>query len=192
MKNWNMAPLSKVKWEIWIKMQFINSKTNAHCCQDIHILRLVSHQVAYKSSCLSRLCEVGYQTRYSRHQIRQARNPVGAFCLSSENLLKTSCQTYCLLIPFCNYAEINLAEKKNCQPRAGYNYDPPICDLSILQVLIDFDTPFCSVKIVSECNTLSASGSNSSSWDVQTCRCLARSAWGFCASDTKTEIEKHI
>ncbi len=36
--------------------------------------------------------------------------------------------------------QINLAEKKNCQPRAGYNYDPPICDLSILQVLIDFDT----------------------------------------------------
>lgn len=75
--------------------------------------------------------------------------------------------------------QINLVEKKNSQPRAGYNYDPPICDLSILQVLIDFDTPFCSVKIFSEYNTLSASRSNSSCWDVQTFKCLAGSAWGL-------------
>jgi len=33
----------------------------------------------------------------------------------------------------------------------------PICDLSILQALIEFDTPFCSVKIRSEYNTFSAS-----------------------------------
>lgn len=156
-----MASLSKVlaiKCETLIKMWFNSSKLKQNAAKlFIYCFILVSHLVVCKSSCLSWLCEVGYQTRHSYRQIRQTRNPVGAFCLSFPRTSKKHPVTHTASWLLSAIMQINLVEKKNCQPRAGYNYDPPICDLSILQALIDFDTPFCSVRIRSEYNTFSAS-----------------------------------
>lgn len=59
-------------------------------------------------------------------------------------------------------------QRKRRQPTAGRNYDIPICDCCSLRALIDSDTPFCSVKIVSEyqvcsqlCNSTDATLSHS-------------------------------